>query len=934
MSQAGYTPIQLYFSTTAAAVPVNTNLANGELAINITDGKLYYKDNGGTVRLLASNATSAPVLSFSAGTTGFTPSTATTGAITLAGTLATTNGGTGLSSFTSGGVVYASSSSALATGSVLSFDGTKLSVGSGASTSAGLTSGYFGASGYGAIWSTGVTPSTTNFAFLTNGTSTVINGSSGVTIQANNTDVVNISTVGVLINTATNVNNAKLKSKVTAGGTGLEVTDEASSDFVVVPGVSSGVCKIGPTAGTMAFQQAGTEGMRLTSTGLGIGTSSPNRLLSLYATQPVFQITNVASGNTQGTIQYQASGGTDFVLDNQGSGSGGNIIFQQAGTERLRIASTGAFGLSGANYGTSGQVLTSGGSGAAPTWTTVGGGGGSAATPTVSGTVFGTTSGASNVGIGYAALTSITTGTNNTVMGYNAGDDITTGTYNTVVGWSAYGAVSTASYNVAIGALALAANTSGANNVAVGLEALSANTTANNNVAAGYQALKLNTTGTQNVAIGSGALQTNTTSSRNTAVGLNALNLSTAADNTAMGFTAGASISTGVKNTAIGSYALVANTTGSNSTAVGYQALGAQTTGLNNVAIGYLAFAANTTGDSQVAIGYTALASATTGSQNTAIGHETLLNLTTSSGNTAAGFRALKTVVTGSDNTAFGLIALTANTGNFNTAVGSSALAANTTGSTNTAVGYTSLDACTTGTNNSALGSGSLGGVTTGTGNVGIGLNAASALTTGAENIVIGYPQGFGGWALSTGSYNVFIGVRAGEVVTTSNNNICLGYYANPSSSTGTQQLVIGTNYGSTGKGNNTGFIDPNGGPVYQGNNSSSWSTTSDQRLKKNIVDNNVGLTAINSIRVRNFEYRVGDEITELPTHCAIKKEGVQLGVIAQELQAVLPNCVKIESTGVLSVDTDNLTWYLINAVKELKAQNDSLQARLDAANL
>jgi len=39
-------------------------------------------------------------------------------------------------------------------------------------------------------------------------------------------------------------------------------------------------------------------------------------------------------------------------------------------TERLHIASTGAFGLSGANYGTSGQVLTSQGSGSAPQWAT------------------------------------------------------------------------------------------------------------------------------------------------------------------------------------------------------------------------------------------------------------------------------------------------------------------------------------------------------------------------------------------------------------------------------------------------------------------------------------------------------------------------------------------------------------------------------------
>ena len=47
----------------------------------------------------------------------------------VTGTLPTANGGTNLTSFTSGGVVYASSSSALATGSALTFDGTNLAVG-------------------------------------------------------------------------------------------------------------------------------------------------------------------------------------------------------------------------------------------------------------------------------------------------------------------------------------------------------------------------------------------------------------------------------------------------------------------------------------------------------------------------------------------------------------------------------------------------------------------------------------------------------------------------------------------------------------------------------------------------------------------------------------------------------------------------------------
>ena len=63
-------------------------------------------------------STTATASSFSAGTTGFTPSTATTGAITLAGTLGTANGGTNLTSFTSGGAVYASSGSVLTTGTL------------------------------------------------------------------------------------------------------------------------------------------------------------------------------------------------------------------------------------------------------------------------------------------------------------------------------------------------------------------------------------------------------------------------------------------------------------------------------------------------------------------------------------------------------------------------------------------------------------------------------------------------------------------------------------------------------------------------------------------------------------------------------------------------------------------------------------------------
>jgi len=113
MSATNYTPIQLYYSTTAAAVPVNTNLANGELAINITDGKLFYKDNTGTVQTLATKAAVTNVSSITFGSTGLTPSTATTGAVTVAGTLVAGNGGTGQSTYTTGDLLYASGSATL-----------------------------------------------------------------------------------------------------------------------------------------------------------------------------------------------------------------------------------------------------------------------------------------------------------------------------------------------------------------------------------------------------------------------------------------------------------------------------------------------------------------------------------------------------------------------------------------------------------------------------------------------------------------------------------------------------------------------------------------------------------------------------------------------------------------------------------------------------
>ena len=79
MPQSGYTPLQIYSSSTASQVPSASNLTNNslgsELAINIVDGKLYYKNSAGVVTLLASSSATTGAYTYlsTSGTTSTTP---------------------------------------------------------------------------------------------------------------------------------------------------------------------------------------------------------------------------------------------------------------------------------------------------------------------------------------------------------------------------------------------------------------------------------------------------------------------------------------------------------------------------------------------------------------------------------------------------------------------------------------------------------------------------------------------------------------------------------------------------------------------------------------------------------------------------------------------------------------------------------------------
>ena len=151
------------------------------------------------------------------------------------------------------------------------------------------------------------------------------------------------------------------------------------------------------SAGPMVFQTGGSnERMRITSAGdLGVGTTAPTTFGVGYQTIQV----NATNGGVFRSSNTAATAVGDFYADNAGvvilrSATNVPLTLQTNSVERFRIGTAGQLGIGGATYGTAGQVLTSGGPSAAPSWTSVAASGGTVTSVAVSGGTTGlTTSG-------------------------------------------------------------------------------------------------------------------------------------------------------------------------------------------------------------------------------------------------------------------------------------------------------------------------------------------------------------------------------------------------------------------------------------------------------------------------------------------------------------------------------------------------------------
>ena len=113
-SGAGITPVT-NGGTGTGNIPTNGQLLIGNgtdysLSVITAGANITITNTAGHITIASAGALS----SFSAGTTGLTPSTPTTGAITLAGTLIAANGGTGFASYAVGDLLYANTTTTLA----------------------------------------------------------------------------------------------------------------------------------------------------------------------------------------------------------------------------------------------------------------------------------------------------------------------------------------------------------------------------------------------------------------------------------------------------------------------------------------------------------------------------------------------------------------------------------------------------------------------------------------------------------------------------------------------------------------------------------------------------------------------------------------------------------------------------------------------------
>lgn len=343
--------------TGSVTVPQGTTAqrsgSNGALRYNTDTAALESYISGSWTSL---GGGSSSVSTFSAGTTGLTPSSATSGAITLAGTLNVANGGTGLSAYTAGDLLYFATGTALSKlgvgsiGQVLTSSGTApqyvaqstLSVGTATNVAGGAAGSLVYQTGSGATSTLGL--GTSGF-ILTAGASAptyiqtlpIANGGTNATTASaartnlsaaqsgNNTDITSIALTTGTVSTAPSAN-TDIVNKLYADSIANGVNFHAAAQYATTANLSTVTYNNGSSGVGATITNAGTQAA-LTIDGYTFTSTDATN-----ATRVLVKNQTTASQNGIYTVTNQGSGSTNWVLtratDYDTSGTGTNEVDQ------------------------------------------------------------------------------------------------------------------------------------------------------------------------------------------------------------------------------------------------------------------------------------------------------------------------------------------------------------------------------------------------------------------------------------------------------------------------------------------------------------------------------------------------------------------------------------------------------------------------------
>tara|TARA_Y100000310_G_C20536352_1_gene741054 strand:- start:41 stop:1135 length:1095 start_codon:yes stop_codon:yes gene_type:complete len=279
---------------------------------------------------------------------------------------------------------------------------------------------------------------------------------------------------------------------------------------------------------------------------------------------------------------------------------------------------------------------------------------------------------------------------------------------------------------------------------------------------------------------------------------------------------------------------------------------------------------------------------------------------------------------------------------------------------------------------NVGIGKGVFSALTSGTKNVVIGANAGDAITTSYEGVVIGHNAGT---SLAGGERNVAIGMDALDTQSGAGGAVAVGWnalkgannsyataigYQAGASGYGSNSTYVGYQaYGSSnqneiiistgnpvGAGANSISIGKNGNRIYANfSSSATWGHSSDERMKKNITDDTLGLSFINRLRPVTYNFKKASEYPEDfiyydETDANSKDDTItHHGLIAQEVKAAMDaesntsfKGYELANDGVHSVSEGNFIYPLVKSIQELSTkvksleeENTSIKARLTA---